>query len=158
SRTAGVSDDAGPALTVTTAPQPDIKRRSGGYHASSFFSRQPMLSVFTYPITGPLFALIVIVVVFSLTTSTFMNVGNMSLIAQQSVVIGTLALGQTLIILVAGIDLAAGAIMVFGTVVAGSIASHSDGVLAMTLGIATCVVVASINGLVITRFRLPPFI
>jgi fructose transport system permease protein len=69
-----------------------------------------------------------------------------------------LALGQTLIILVAGIDLADGAIMVFGTVVAGSIASHDDAVLAMALGFVTCVVVASINGLVITRFRLPPFI
>ncbi len=76
--------------------------------------------------TGPLVALIVIFVVFSTTTSTFMNAGNMSLIAQQSVVIGTLALGQTLVILVSGIDLANGAIMVLGTVVAGSYASHGE--------------------------------
>jgi fructose transport system permease protein len=116
------------------------------------------LSLLAYPITGPLFALIAIFVVFSLTTSTFMNAGNMSLIAQQSVVIGTLALGQTLIILVSGIDLADGAIMVLGTVVAGSIALNGDGVLAMALGFAACVVVASINGLVIARFRLPAFI
>ena len=118
----------------------------------------PTLSLFAYPITGPLFALIVIFVVFSLTTSTFMNGGNLSLIAQQSVVIGTLALGQTLIILVSGIDLADGAIMVLGTVVAGSFASHGDVGLALLLAFVACVVVASINGLVIARFRLPPFI
>ena len=81
----------------------------------------------------------------------------MSLMVQQSVVIGTLALGQTLIILVSGIDLANGAIMVLGTVVAGSFASHGDAP-GMALGFIVCVVVASINGLVIARFRLPPFI
>jgi len=120
--------------------------------------QQPMQSLFAYPVTGPLFALIVIFVVFSLTTSTFMNAGNLSLIAQQSVVIGTLALGQTLIILVSGVDLADGAIMVLGTVVAGSIAEHGDALLAMTLGFVACVVVASINGLVVACFRLPSFI
>src|SRR5690349_10475791 len=82
--------------------------------------------LFGYPTTGPLVALIVIFVVFSAGTSTFLNAGNMSLIAQQSVVIGTLALGQTLVILVSGIDLADGAIMVLGTVVAGSYASHAS--------------------------------
>jgi fructose transport system permease protein len=74
------------------------------------------------------------------------------------VVIGTLALGQTLIILVSGIDLADGAIMVLGTVVAGSFATHGDPVLALLLAFVVCIVVASINGLVITQFRLPPFI
>jgi fructose transport system permease protein len=96
--------------------------------------------------------------VFSLGTSTFLNGGNLSLIAQQSVVIGTLALGQTLIVLVSGIDLADGAIMVLGTVVAGSYASHGDPVIALLLSFAACVAFAGINGAVITFFRLPPFI
>jgi fructose transport system permease protein len=111
-----------------------------------------------YPTTGPLVALIVIFVVFSAGTSTFLNAGNMSLIAQQSVVIGTLALGQTLIILVSGIDLADGAIMVLGTVVAGSYASHASPLIAMTLGLVACVCAAAANGVVIAWFRLPPFI
>jgi fructose transport system permease protein len=148
-----------PELTVATVPQPDSTEGAVAAAAAPPASLQrPTLRLFAYPITGPLFALIVIFVVFSLTTSTFMNAGNISLIAQQSVVIGTLALGQTLIILVSGIDLADGAIMVLGTVVAGSIASHGDAVLAIALGFVACIVVASINGLVIARFRLPPFI
>jgi fructose transport system permease protein len=150
-------------LTVATAPQPGSNEAAvAAATAPPASLLRPTRSLFAYPITqpttGPLVALIVIFVVFSLTTSTFMNAGNMSLIAQQSEVIGTLALGQTLIILVSGIDLADGAIMVLGTVVAGSIASHGDAAAAMALGFVACVVVASINGLVIARFRLPPFI
>ncbi|TIX90797.1 ABC transporter permease [Rhizobium sp. P44RR-XXIV] len=109
------------------------------------------------PMSGPLLALIVITLIFSLTTSTFFTVGNLSLLFQQSVVVGTLALGQTLIVLVAGIDLACGAILVLGTVMIGSFASHGD-MPAMLLGFIVCLVAASINGVVITRFRLPPFI
>lgn len=107
---------------------------------------------------GPLVALIVITIFFSLTTSTFLNPRNLSLLFQQSVVIGTLALGQTLIILVAGIDLACGAIMVLGSVVIGSLAQSGNIGLALACGFLICVVMAAINGAIITRLRLPPFI
>ncbi len=120
--------------------------------------RRASHALFAYPVTGPLIALILILVVFSVTTSTFLNPGNLSLIFQQSVVVGTLALGQTLIILVSGIDLANGAIMVLGMVVAGSFAAAGDPVTGMIVGLAVCIVAASINGAIITRFRLPPFI
>jgi fructose transport system permease protein len=48
--------------------------------------------------------------------------------------------------------------MVLGTVVAGSYASHGDALTALLLAFVVCVIVASISGLVITKFRLPPFI
>ena len=120
--------------------------------------RRAATGLFAFPVAGPLVALVLILIVFSVTTSTFLNAGNLSLIFQQSVVVGTLALGQTLIILVSGIDLANGAIMVLGMVVAGSIAAGGDPGLGMLVGLAVCIVGASINGLIITRFRLPPFI
>lgn len=116
-----------------------------------------LLNALAQPIAGPLLALVIITFVFSVTTSTFLTVGNLSLLFQQSVVVGTLALGQTLIVLVAGIDLACGAILVLGTVVIGSFAAHGD-VTALVLGLAACMVAVSINGIVITRFGLPPFI
>ena len=145
-----------PEPTLATASRADSAEAGA---AAPFVSLQrPTLNFFAYPSTGPLFALIVILAVFSLSTSTFMNPENVSLIGQQSVVTGTLALGQTLIILVSGIDLADGAIMVLGTVVAGSIAADGYVVAGMALGFVACVAAAAINGLVITRFRLPPFI
>ncbi len=112
----------------------------------------------SYPITGPLLALIVIVIVFSSATTTFLNMGNLSLIFQQSVVVGTLALGQTLIVLVSGIDLANAAIMVLGTVVTGSLAAVIDPWSALLLGMLVCIAAATVNGIVVTFFRLPPFI
>jgi fructose transport system permease protein len=114
--------------------------------------------VLQQPITGPLVALVIIAAVFSFTTGTFLNARNLSLIVQQSVVVGTLALGQTLIILVAGIDLACGAIMVLAMVVIGSLAAGGQVELAILAGLAACLGAAALNGFAVTRLRLPPFI
>jgi fructose transport system permease protein len=106
----------------------------------------------------PLATLFVTVVVFSLATSTFLNAATLNLIAQQCVVVGTLALGQTLIILTAGIDLANGAIMVFGTVVIGKYATAGDPLVALLLGAVVCVALGAVNGTLISYFGLPAFI
>ncbi|MCW2567630.1 MAG: transporter permease [Mycobacterium sp.] len=111
------------------------------------------------PTLGPLFALVVAVVVFSLTTDTFLDTGNLSLVLQQSVVVGVLALGQTLIILTAGIDLANGAIMVFGTILMAKwVVDGGHPVVALALGIVVCAVLGGISGGLVTSLRLPPFI
>ncbi len=111
------------------------------------------------PLVGPLAALLLAVLVFSLGTRTFMTADNVSLMLQQSVVVGTLALGQTLIILTAGIDLANNAIMVLGTVVmAKFVLSGGDPAVALLLGIVVCAVAGGVTGTIVSRFHLPPFI
>lgn len=115
-------------------------------------------SLMAHQVAGPLAALLVAVVIFSVFTDRFLEAGNLSLIAQQSVVVGTLALGQTLVILTAGIDLANGAIMVLGTVVIGKLALDGNVVAALVLGIVVCAVVGAVNGLLVARAGLPPFI
>jgi fructose transport system permease protein len=112
----------------------------------------------TAQISVPLATLFMTVVVFSLDTSTFLNAANLSLIAQQCVVVGTLALGQTLIILTAGIDLANGAIMVLGTVVIGKYAVDGNPLVALLLGAVVCVALGAVNGTLISYFGLPAFI
>ncbi|MBD7918680.1 ABC transporter permease [Cellulomonas sp. Sa3CUA2] len=109
-------------------------------------------------LAGPLAALAVAVVAFSLTTDTFLNPANVSLVLQQSVVIGTLALGQTLIILTAGIDLSAGAIMVLGTVLIARLAGEGNVLVAVLIGFLGCALMGAVNGLVVARWNLPPFI
>src|SRR4029453_2105880 len=79
--------------------------------------------IFRHPVLGPLGALILLVIAFSIFTDNFLSVDNTSLILQQSVVVGTLALGQTIIILTGGIDLANGAIMVLGSLVIAQLAA-----------------------------------
>ncbi|MFE1962151.1 ABC transporter permease [Streptomyces sp. NPDC059479] len=112
----------------------------------------------THQIAGPLAALVVAIIVFTASTSTFFTTDNLSLIAQQSVVVGTLALGQTLIILTSGIDLANGAIMVLGSVVIGHMAADGNPLVALLVGLLVCVVVGAVNGVLVSLLDLPPFI
>ncbi|MDH6219663.1 ABC transporter permease [Streptomyces pseudovenezuelae] len=108
---------------------------------------------------GPLAALVIAVIVFALTTDTFFNIDNGSLIVEQFLVVGTLALGQTLIILTAGIDLANAAIMVLGTLVIAKLGQHSlPGGLALLVGVLLCTAIGAVSGTLVTRLRLPPFI
>ncbi len=111
------------------------------------------------PTIGPLAALILAVVIFSITTETFLTPQNLSLVLQQSIVIGTLALGQSLIILTAGIDLANGAIAVLGTIVMAKLAFEGGNpAVALLLGLVVATFVGLVNGLLVARLNLPPFI
>ena len=78
------------------------------------------------PTIGSLVVLLVFCAIFSLSTDTFLAAGNLSLVIQQSVIVGTLAIGQTMIILTAGIDLANGSIAVLGTIVAGRLVNEGN--------------------------------
>jgi len=113
-----------------------------------------------YPALGPLVFLLVMLVVFSLMSDRFLSPFNMSLIIQQVTVVGTLAIGQTIIILTAGIDLSVGAITVFVSVVMAKLSADYGvpGVLALFAGFTFGTACGLLNGLLITRLRLPPFI
>jgi fructose transport system permease protein len=136
---------------MSTATMPKLTGYDERPGVGEFFLRAPAV--------GPALALVVAVVVFSLSTDTFLNLDNLSLVVQQSLVIGTLALGQTLIILTAGIDLANAAAMVLATLVMAKAATGgTDGLFALLLGIATTVVLGAVVGSLVTKVRLPPFI
>jgi fructose transport system permease protein len=85
---------------------------------------------------------------------------NFSLILQQVMVVGVLAVGQTLIILTAGIDLSCGMVMALGGVVMTKLAVDSglSPVLAVLCGICVTALFGFINGLLVTRIKLPSFI
>ena len=111
------------------------------------------------PTIGPLVVLVVFCAIFSVSTHTFLAAGNLSLVVQQSVIVGTLAIGQTIIILTAGIDLANGAIAVLGTIVAGRLVNDgNNAALCLLLAIVLCTCVGVIAGLLVSRLMLPPFI
>src|SRR5215218_7873834 len=113
-----------------------------------------------YPTLGPLLVLVLAVVVFSVTADRFLEPGNLSLIVQQVMVVGTLGIAQTLIILTAGIDLSVGAIMVLSSIVMAKLSADEGvpGLLALLIGFGVGTACGLINGLLVTRLRLPPFI
>jgi fructose transport system permease protein len=111
------------------------------------------------PAVGPTIALIVAVVVFSLSTSTFLELDNLSLVVEQSLVVGTMALGQTLIILTAGIDLANAANTVLATLLmAKLVVGGAPAWLALIVGIAAATLIGALTGVLVTNIKLPPFI
>ncbi|GAA3606469.1 ABC transporter permease [Kineosporia mesophila] len=112
------------------------------------------------PTLGPLAVLLLAVIVFSVINTRFFNPENLSLVLQQVTVIALLALGQTLIILTAGIDLSAGAIAVFSSILMANLAFDAGfpGVLALLLGLVFGTLMGAVNGILVTRLGLPPFI
>lgn len=119
-----------------------------------------LLSFLAAPAVSPLIALLIAVIIFATQSDRFLTGRNFSLIVQQVMVVGTLAIGQTLIILTAGIDLSNGLISAVGGVVMTklAVASGVNPVLAIFLGILICTAFGAANGLLITRLNLPPFI
>lgn len=131
-----------PTMASTTSTKP--AQRLGGF--------------FQTPLLGSVIALLVAIIVFSVIAPRFLAPGNLSLILQQSVVIGILAVAQTLIILTAGIDLSIGAIAVLGTVVLAQAGGAFGPVTALLLTLGVCVALGAVNGGLVTALRLPPFI
>ena len=112
------------------------------------------------PVLGPLAVLVVAIIAFSIVNTRFFSAANLSLVLAQVTVIAVLALGQTLIILTAGIDLSAGAIAVFSSILMAKFATDvgMPGVLALIVGLICGTAMGAVNGFLVTRIKLPPFI
>ena len=127
---------------MTTAPSPTL-------------SKLPPIATL-----GPLIALLIAVVFFATQSERFLSVQNFSLILQQVMVVGMIAIGQTLIILTAGIDLSCGMVMALGGIVMTKLAVSGgmNPYLAIGCGLVACMAFGLLNGLLVTRIKLPPFI
>jgi ribose transport system permease protein len=103
--------------------------------------------------------LLLLVVAFSMTSSAFMTVSNGVTIALQTTSIAFLGLGATCVIITGGIDLSVGSVLALAGVVAGLATKAGVPVsISMIAGILTGGVCGWVNGIVITRMKLPPFI
>ncbi|MFK8252475.1 ABC transporter permease [Ancylobacter terrae] len=113
------------------------------------------------PTAVPAIVLLMGIIGFSLIVGgRFLSSFNLSLILQQVTIIGIIGIAQTLIVITAGIDLSVGAIMVLCSVIMGKLAVVA-GVpvpLAFLAGIAAGGGCGAINGVLVTRLKLPPFI
>jgi fructose transport system permease protein len=109
---------------------------------------------------GPFIALLLACVFFSTQSDRFLSSDNLSLVLQQVMVVGVIAIGQTLIILTAGIDLSCGMVMALGGIVMSKLAVEAglpSGV-AILCGFGITAGFGLLNGLLVTRIKLPPFI
>ena len=109
---------------------------------------------------GPLLALLAACAFFASRSDRFLTGENLSLVLQQVMVVGVIAIGQTLIILTAGVDLSCGMAMALGGIVMTKFAAELGvpAPLAIASGIGVTTLVGAVNGLLVTAVRLPPFI
>ena len=109
---------------------------------------------------GPFIALLIACAIFGASTDNFFTGANFALILQQVMVVGVIAIGQTLVILTAGIDLSCGMVMALGSIVMTKFAVElgMPAPLAILCGIGVTAGFGLINGLLVTRLKLPSFI
>jgi fructose transport system permease protein len=113
-----------------------------------------------HPALGPFIVLIAASIVFEIINTRFLRTVNVSLMLQQVSVIAALGVAQTLVILTAGIDLSIGAAMILSQLYMAQLAAnhHLAGVVALALGLLVGLFTGAVNGALVTRLRVPPFI
>jgi fructose transport system permease protein len=119
-----------------------------------------VVQVLSLPGLGPLAALVLACAFFAWRSDRFLTGQNLSLVVQQVMVVGTLAIGQTLVILTAGIDLSNGNVMALGSVILANVAVNNGvpPLLAILLGFLVTMAFGFLNGALVTAIKLPPFI
>lgn len=89
----------------------------------------------------------------------FLTVNNMVNVLRQSTINGIIAIGMTYVILTAGIDLSVGAILALSAVVTADLLQQGTAVpLAVLIGLGIGGGLGLINGLIITKAKVPPFV
>lgn len=89
----------------------------------------------------------------------FMTVGNMTNLSKQVSIVAILAAGQAVVIISGGIDLSVGSVLALSAVVIGTLIQMDVApAVAMIAGVVTGTFAGWINGMVITRAKIPPFI
>ncbi|MBN8931855.1 MAG: ABC transporter permease [Rhizobium pusense] len=113
------------------------------------------------PAAVPLIVLVLSLIIFGLLLGgKFFSAFSLTLILQQVAIVGIVGAAQSLVILTAGIDLSVGAIMVLSSVVMGQFTFRYGlpAELSILCGLAVGAFCGFINGVLVSRMRLPPFI
>jgi ribose transport system permease protein len=132
----------------------EVKQRQAVATSATFYSWLNRL--------GPLLGLVLVIVVFSILMKTperFLSPNNLRIVLSQTVIVAIGAIGMTMIIISGGIDLAVGStIALTGVITALAIHAGYSPTLALASGILVGGVVGVVNGIVITRLKVVPFI
>lgn len=109
---------------------------------------------------GPLLGLGAVYGLFAaMAPSSFSTLSNLETILRQTAIVGTAALGMTMVIISGGIDLSAGSIVALSTVVIAALLQGGQApVVAAVGGVAAGAACGLANGVLVTRLKVVPFI
>lgn len=104
-------------------------------------------------------SLMLLVAVFSVTSDAFLSVSNAMTVGLQVTSIAYLGIAATCVIITGGIDLSVGSVLALAGVVAALLVKAGAPVaVGMTAGLVVGGLCGAVNGLCVTRLKLPPFI
>ena len=107
----------------------------------------------------PFLSFAALFIALSILSPYFLTLDNLSTVARQTAVINIIAIGMTLVIISGGIDLSVGSVLAFCGVCGTMLMERGvDMVSATLLGIVAGALWGLLTGLVITQFKVPPFI
>ena len=110
---------------------------------------------------GILLVFVLLCVVLTFANPFFLTEQNISNVLRQTSINGILAIGMTYVILTGGIDLSVGSVLAFSSMVAASLVSgeQPQGVfVAIMAGLGTGAALGMVNGLLVSRFGVPPVV
>ncbi|MGL4603356.1 MAG: ABC transporter permease [Iodobacter sp.] len=108
---------------------------------------------------GPLLALLLISGVLSVMSRDFLTVNNLLNVLRQVSINALIAFGMTFVILLGGIDLSVGAVLALSSVaIATMMAAGMDPILATLCGVLAGAALGAVNGIIISRGKVAPFI
>ena len=107
----------------------------------------------------PFLSLIVLFVALVIASPHFLTATNLSSVVRQTAVINIMALGMTVVIISGGIDLSVGSILGLGGLVGTMAMEHGVPILpSILIGVFAGLVCGLLNGILITRLKIAPFI
>lgn len=118
----------------------------GKFHVGKFVKTQ-----------GALIAFIIIFIAASLRYDQFLTFLNLSNILRQVSMIGLVAIGMTCVILIGGIDLSVGAVAAMAGVLAATLSQYGL-VVTILVPVAAATAIGFLNGLVVSKMKIVPFI
>jgi ribose transport system permease protein len=141
----------------TGAPtEPLVEQAGGGPEPSAASGLLRRTLTFVAPLAG----LVVVLVLAAVTTPGFYSGGVLRLVLFQAGFIGVTAVGQTLVLLVGGIDLSIGAVVGLTTVIVATYTAGDDARLgtAVLLALLAGLAVGALNGVLVVRRQVPAFV
>jgi putative xylitol transport system permease protein len=117
---------------------------------------------------GIYLAFAILVVVLSFANEYFLTQSNISNVLLQTSINGVLAFGMTFVVITRGIDLSVGSVLALAGIISASFATTSSiaavaggpypVVVALAVGLLIGVACGAIDGVIVARFKVPPFV
>ena len=106
-----------------------------------------MKRIFDAQLIGPFAAMLIVAVIVALTTERFLNPGNLSNLSLQVSIVALIAIGSTIVIFAAGIDLSSGSMIALLTMILAQMLKFMG--LPLALAVPLILVVGGLLGLFI---------